>query len=88
MKFFFKDFFSKCDQIRSFLRIWSHLLKKSLMKNIIFCAVNTPENQSFSDDFSGYKMGKLAKNKLILSLDETIYSISENYILGLSKDVL
>ena len=53
-----------------------------------FCAVNTPENQSFSDDFSGYKMGKLAKNKLILSLDETIYSISENYILGLSKDVL
>ena len=34
-----KDFFSKCDQIRSFLRIWSHLLKKSLMKNFIFCAV-------------------------------------------------
>ena len=57
------------------------------MKNI-FCAVNTPENQSFSDDFSGYKMGKLAKNKVILSLDGTIYSISENYILGLSKDVL
>ena len=27
------DFFSKCDQIRSFLRIWSHLLKKSLMEN-------------------------------------------------------
>ena len=50
--------------------------------------MNTPENQSFSDDFSGYKMGKLAKNKVILSLDETIYSISENYILGLSKDVL
>ena len=34
-----KDFLSKCDQIRSFLRIWSHLLKKSLMKNFIFCAV-------------------------------------------------
>ena len=29
----------KCDQIRSFLRIWSHLLKKSLMENFIFCAV-------------------------------------------------
>ena len=28
-KFSMKDFFSKCDQIRSFLRIWSHLLKKS-----------------------------------------------------------
>ena len=36
MKFFIKDFFSKCDQIRSFLRIWSHLLKKSLMKTSFF----------------------------------------------------
>ena len=34
-----KDFFSKCGQIRSFLRIWSHILKKSLMENFIFCAV-------------------------------------------------
>ena len=40
MKFSIKDFFSKCDQIRSFLRIWSHLLKKSLMANFIFCAVS------------------------------------------------
>ena len=39
MKFSIKDFFSKCDQIRSFLRIWSHLLKKSLLKNFIFCGV-------------------------------------------------
>ena len=39
MKFFMKDFFSKRDQIRSFLRIWSHLLKKSLMENFIFLAV-------------------------------------------------
>ena len=37
-KFTIKDFSSKCDQIRSFLRIWSHLLEKSLMKNFIFCA--------------------------------------------------
>ena len=28
MKFSIKDFFSKYDQVRSFLRIWSHLLKK------------------------------------------------------------
>ena len=34
MKLSMKDFFSK-----SFLRIWSHLLKKSLMENFIFCAV-------------------------------------------------
>ena len=39
MKFFIKDFFNKCDQIRSFLRVWSHLLKKSLMGNFNFCAV-------------------------------------------------
>ena len=40
MKFFIKDLFSKCDQIRSFLQIWSHLLKKSLMENFIFlCSV-------------------------------------------------
>ena len=36
MKFSIKDFFSKWDQIRSFLRIWSHLLKKSFMENFIF----------------------------------------------------
>ena len=40
MKFSIKDFFSKCDQIRRKLRIWSHLLKKSLMENFIFlCSV-------------------------------------------------
>ena len=39
MKFSIKDLFSKCNQIRSFLRIWSHLLKKSLIENFIFCAV-------------------------------------------------
>ena len=33
---FFMDFFSKTDQIHSFLRIWSHLPKKSLMENFIF----------------------------------------------------
>ena len=40
MKFSIKDFLSKCNQIRRFLRIWSHLLKKSLMEDFIFCAVN------------------------------------------------
>ena len=29
-----KDSFSKCDQIRSFLQIWSHLLKKPIMENL------------------------------------------------------
>ena len=39
MKFTITDFSSKCDQIRWKLQIWSHLLKKSLMENFIFCAV-------------------------------------------------
>ena len=32
-------FFSKFDKIRRKLRIWSHLLAKSFMKNFIFSAV-------------------------------------------------
>ena len=40
LKFSVKDLFSKCDQILRKLRIWSHLLKKSLMENFSFCAVN------------------------------------------------
>ena len=39
MKFSIKYLSSKCDQIRSFQRIWSHLLEKSLMENSIFSAV-------------------------------------------------
>ena len=35
MKFSIEDFFGKCGQIRSFLRIWSNLLRKSLMENFI-----------------------------------------------------
>ena len=38
-KFSIKDFFSKWDEIRNFLRIWSHLRKISLMENFVFCAV-------------------------------------------------
>ena len=40
MKFSVKDFLSKCDHICSFLRIWSHLLNKSLIENLILWAVN------------------------------------------------
>ena len=35
MKFSVKDFFSKCEQIQSFLQIFSHLLKKLLTENVI-----------------------------------------------------
>ena len=39
MKFYIKNFFIKYDQIRRKLRIWSHLLKKSLAENFICSAV-------------------------------------------------
>ena len=37
MTFSLRIFFSKCHQIRSFLRIYSHSPEKSLMENFIFC---------------------------------------------------
>ena len=39
MRFSIKDFFSAYDQILSLLRICSHLLKKALMENFMFFAV-------------------------------------------------
>ena len=55
MKFSIKDFFSKCDQICSFLGIWSHLLRKSLMENFIFvqCSIKIP---SFNEKLSLLKI--------------------------------
>ena len=49
MRLSINDFFRKYDQIRRKLRIWSHLLKNSLMENFIFlCSViqvlEKPEN--------------------------------------------
>ena len=50
-KFSMKDFFSKCDQI------WSYLLKKFLMENFILCAVTDASTSKSFDIF-------LAKNYL------------------------
>ena len=67
MKFSIKEFFSKCDQIRRTLRIWSHLMKKSLMEFFVQCvivvlsAVGTNFKKNFHGSFSGsqsYMLGK------------------------------
>ena len=42
LKFSIKNFFSNCDQIHRKLRIWSHLLKKSLMENFMFVECHVP----------------------------------------------
>ena len=36
IKFPIKDFFSKYEQVRSFLWIWSYLLKKNLVETLVF----------------------------------------------------
>ena len=52
MKFSIGDFFSKCEQIRSKLRIWSDLLKKSLMENFIFGPVKSGRHSKQITDFT------------------------------------
>ena len=37
--FSFKDFFNKCEQTRSFIQTWSHLLTTSVNEKFNFCAV-------------------------------------------------
>ena len=74
MQFSIKDFISKCDQIRRKLRVWSHLLKKSLMENCIFvwCSLKTT-NISLNTAFwqtsfpatTAYEHGQDAKLSLI-----------------------
>ena len=51
MKFSVKDFFSKYDQLHRKLRIWSYLLKKSLMENFMFCVVNALNHHTENSDF-------------------------------------
>ena len=49
MNFSIEDFFSKYDQIRRKLQIWSHIPKKSFMENFLVCVVRRQNNpESFS----------------------------------------
>ena len=50
-----KDFFSKCDQIHSFLRIWPRLLKKSLMGKLHFlCSVRSKLYTNWTSVFRSF----------------------------------
>ena len=69
MKFSIKDFFSKCDQIRGFRRIRSHLLEKSFMENFIFCVVQCFTLQT-----------EMAETQVWLSLELQIHKITNNEI--------
>ena len=80
MKFSTKDFFSKCDQIRqirNFLRISSHLLKKSLMENFILCVVSVLDmiTKRHQDNFAG---------TLIFNSDQIQHAIRQRRLVFLS----
>ena len=62
MKYSIKGLFIKCDQIHSFLRIWSHLLKKSLIENFIFCAVSPLQSTEIQPN--EHSMRKQFRNKI------------------------
>ena len=71
MKFFIKDFFSKCDQIRRKMWIWSHLLKKFLMKNFNFWVVRSI--------FKKVQRAQIHENKNILVQCYSIFTSSTLY---------
>ena len=58
-------------QIRSFMRIWSHLPEKSLMKNFIFCVVknfvfgNFPPSQRLAPIINKFLKFRIFHSKLI-----------------------
>ena len=90
IKFSIKDFFSKCDQIRWFLRIWSHFLKKSVMENFIFYALQTSHVWLTAGKFALWKNSKwLTVNfnianyylKLPFQYKDLTYLISESVFL-------
>ena len=85
MKFSIKDFFSKYDQISSFLQILLHLLKKSLNENFIFCALNLHYDCSVITNQSHIswlftKNTKQTKNTL--SANFSSYSKDHHFILN------
>ena len=61
IRFSIKNFFSKYDQFRWKLRIWSHLLKKSLMENFIF--VQCIHFWSGKESYIIYGVGKNKSSK-------------------------
>ena len=79
MKFSIKDFFSKCDQICSFSRIWSHFLKKYLMEK-------TPVLRSRSFKiWLKTQIISLRLNLLVLIKKSFVYLRERTFLLELSN---
>ena len=77
-----KDFFCS-EKIRSSLRIFSRLLKKYVMENFIFCAVNgTHEYVIVNINYS-----RLQRRYCQKSFEDIINALFFRYMKGLDKDV-
>ena len=72
MTFSIKDFFSKCAQIGRKLWIWSHVLKKSLMKNFIFCAVLVIQTRFHFSKIATLLLKKPLKTDLGSEIDKLV----------------
>ena len=72
MKFFVKDFFSECDQIRRKLQIWSHLLKKSFMVNFIFLCIDSMSRSSHLNYQYGAIYVILINNQIIQIINKVL----------------
>ena len=59
MKLSVKNFFSKCEQIRNFLRRCSHLLKKSTVESFIFSTMFFLENVLRTLAFTSYSFAHI-----------------------------
>ena len=80
MKFFIKDCFSKHDQTQSSLRIWLQLLKRSLMENLIFCAVTIKVISVIS--FLWQKFDKAIVNSNPLTIVLSWHKVRAAYLTG------
>ena len=89
MKFTIKHFFSKYDRICKKLRIWSHLLKKSLMENFIFCSVKRLRMfmgpiKNFMYVYGSHRERSLDQAILPLGLSMNTYSYISRFNISMS----
>ena len=88
-KFSINGFFSKCGQIRSFLRIWSHLLKKSLMGNrsVVCLAILYLESREIFQSLKfQFRIGKKTMSRIAIDVCRVIFEILEPSYISTSRN--
>ena len=72
IKFSIKDFFSKCDQIRSFLWIWSHFFEKIVNGKLHFLCRASPALITLQIETSlmNKEISKTTKKKVSVSISQ------------------